>query len=97
MNDDVRAAQFDTRFYRAILTGLLAGAPLAWGVLTLLFSATTDIGWAMAAGASALPALVVGPFLGGLVTTTALHRREETDNVESIVPAVEAEPDRQAA
>ena len=75
MSDDARANQLDARFYRAIITGLLVGAPTAWAVLTLLFSITTETGWESAVGYSALPALVVGPFLGGLITTTLADQR----------------------
>ena len=79
MNDDARAHQLDARFYRAIITGLLVGAPTALAVLTLIFSVTTDTGWEMAVGYSALPALVVGPFLGGLITTTLVDQHAVTE------------------
>lgn len=79
MSDDTRAKQLDARFYRALITGLLVGIPTALAVLTLVFSITTDTGWVTAVGYSALPAIVVGPFLGGLVTTTLVNQRAEAE------------------
>lgn len=85
------AREIDARFYRAIIIGLSAGIPSAFVVLTLLFSAFTTTGWVMAASYSALPAIVVGPFLGGLVSTTIMsgHVGDEDDAVE---PAHAAPP-----
>lgn len=97
MSDDTRAKQLDTRFYRALVTGLLVGAPTAWAVLTLVFSITTRTGWVTAIGYSALPALVVGPFLGGLVTTTIVHHRTEHAATPAVPPGIAADEARRAA
>lgn len=99
MSDDTRADELDLHFYRALVTGLLVGAPTAWAVLTLVFSITTQTGWETALGYSALPGIVVGPFLGGLVTTTLVHHRAGTELAAAAAIQTEGDADeaRQAA
>lgn len=96
MNDHTRAQAHDTSFYRALITGLLVGAPTAWALLTLLFAVTSNTGWGTAFAYSALPALVVGPFLGGLVTTTVVDRSVAADEA-GVATSVEPQVTRDEA
>jgi hypothetical protein len=66
----------DARFLRAIAVGAVVGVPVAWLVMVVVFLLTTDAGFVEVAGYSLLPAIVCGPFLGGLITTSRLSEDE---------------------
>jgi hypothetical protein len=70
INDALAA---DSRFFRAIGYGALAGVPFLWIALTIVFVVLTDQSLATVIGFSALPAIFCGPFVGGLITTSLVE------------------------
>jgi hypothetical protein len=73
VGEERAALEVDSRFFRAIAYGSVAGVPFLWVVLTIVFLVLTNQSVSTVVGFSALPAVFCGPFLGGLVTTSLVH------------------------